>query len=66
MNEQVTTSELTPDSSSCAVDGACTSCSSCSTGLCPGILIAAVIVLLWTGANIGTKLFGRKSPTDDA
>ena len=62
MDEAVTTSELTPDSATCASDAAC---SSNSTGLCPGILIAGLILLLWIGASIGAKLFSRKSPTGD-
>ncbi|ADE54359.1 hypothetical protein [Coraliomargarita akajimensis] len=44
----------------CPTDGSCTTCSACSSGLCPGTLFAGAILIGWLVFLGVSKLTGKK------
>ena len=70
MEEAIHTTESPTDSTACASDlpacAAYDSCGSCASGLCPGVLAAGAIALLWIGILIGGKLLGKKPQSNAA
>ncbi|MDP4611728.1 MAG: hypothetical protein NWT02_11100 [Opitutales bacterium] len=48
----------------CPTDDACSSCSTCATGLCPGVMIAGGILLVAVVYLLFKKLFAKSSKTE--